>query len=113
MSTAEKDKFIIDQYVMYGGKVVWLIDPVFASMDSLQRSEFTMAIPQDLNLEDQLFTYGVRLNTNLIQDIQSAPIPIITGMIGNQPKTEMFPWYFFPLLMQANSHPIVNNLNQF
>jgi ABC-2 type transport system permease protein len=108
---SEKDKFIIDQYIMYGGKVVWLVDPVFASMDSLQNAEVTMAIPQDLNLEDQLFTYGVRINTNLIQDLQSVPIPIVTGVVGNQPKTEMFPWFFFPLLTPANSHPIVNNLN--
>ncbi len=108
---SEKDKFIIDQYIMYGGKVVWMIDPVFASMDSLRTSDVTMAIPQDLNLDDQLFTYGVRVNANLIQDLQSAPIPIVTGMVGNQPKTELFPWYFFPLLTPANSHPIVNNLN--
>tara|TARA_R110000782_G_scaffold237188_1_gene323668 strand:- start:430109 stop:431848 length:1740 start_codon:yes stop_codon:yes gene_type:complete len=107
----EKDKFIIDQYIMYGGKVVWMIDPVFASMDSLRTSDVTMAIPQDLNLDDQLFTYGVRVNANLIQDLQSAPIPIVTGMVGNQPKTELYPWYFFPLLTPANSHPIVNNLN--
>ncbi|MDF1674214.1 MAG: gliding motility-associated ABC transporter substrate-binding protein GldG [Vicingaceae bacterium] len=108
---SEKDKFIIDQYIMYGGKVVWMIDPVFASMDSLRTSDVTMAIPQDLNLDDQLFTYGVRVNANLIQDLQSAPIPIVTGMVGNQPKTELYPWYFFPLLTPANSHPIVNNLN--
>jgi ABC-2 type transport system permease protein len=108
---SEKDKFIIDQFVMYGGRVVWLIDPVFASMDSLQRAEVSMAIPLDLNLDDQLFTYGVRINTNLIQDIQAAPIPIKTGMVGNQPKLELKTWFFFPLLTPANSHPIVNNLN--
>lgn len=108
---SEKDKFIIDQYIMYGGRVVWLVDPVFASMDSLEGRDFSMAVAQDLNLEDQLFTYGVRLNDNLIQDIRSAPIPIVTGMVGNQPKTEMFPWYFFPLLSSTGNHPIVNNLN--
>lgn len=108
---SEKDKFVIDQYVMYGGKVVWLVDPVFATMDSLQNSDVTMAVAQDLNLDDMLFTYGVRLNSNLIMDMQSAPIPVVTGRIGNQPKTQLFPWYFFPLLTQANSHPIVNNLN--
>ena len=108
---SEKDKFIIDQYIMYGGRVVWLVDPVFASMDSLQSANITMAIPLELNLDDQLFTYGVRINTNIVQDIQSAPIPIVTGVVGNQPKTEMFPWFFFPLLTPANNHPIVNNLN--
>ena len=108
---SEKDKFIIDQYIMYGGRVVWLVDPVFASMDSLQVADVTMAIPLDLNLEDQLFTYGVRINTNIVQDMQCAPIPMVTGVVGNQPKQEMFPWPFFPLLTPANSHPIVNNLN--
>jgi ABC-2 type transport system permease protein len=108
---SEKDKFIIDQYVMYGGRVVWLVDPVFASMDSLQNADVSMAIPQDLNLDDQLFTYGVRLNSTLIQDLQSAAIPVITGRVGNQPKQQLFPWFFFPLLTQANNHPIVNNLN--
>ena len=68
---------------MYGGKVVWMIDPVFASMDSLRTSDVTMAIPQDLNLDDQLFTYGVRVNANLIQDLQSAPIPIVTEWLSN------------------------------
>jgi len=108
---SEKDKFIIDQYIMYGGRVVWLVDPVFASMDSLQNAAVTMAIPLDLNLDDQLFTYGVRLNANIVQDMQAVPIPIVTGVVGNQPKQEMFPWFFFPLLTPANSHPIVNNLN--
>jgi ABC-2 type transport system permease protein len=108
---SEKDKFIIDQYIMFGGRVAWLIDPVFASMDSLQNADVSMAIPMDLNLDDQLFTYGVRLNTTLIQDLQSAPIPVITGRVGNQPKQQLFPWFFFPLLTPANSHPIVNNLN--
>lgn len=107
----EKDKFVIDQYIMYGGRVVWMVDPVFASMDSLKNADVSMAIPVDLNLDDQLFTYGVRINTDLIQDLQSAPIPVVTGRIGNQPKTQLFPWYFFPLLTPANSHPIVNNLN--
>lgn len=108
---SEKDKFIIDQYIMYGGTAVWLVDGVVASMDSLERSDVSIALPQDLNLDDQLFTYGVRINSNLIQDLQSVPIPIVTGVVGNQPKTEMFPWFFFPLLTPANSHPIVNNLN--
>jgi len=53
----------------------------------------------------------VRINQNLIQDIQAAPIPIVTGMIGNQPKQELRVWYFFPLLTPVNNHPIVNNLN--
>jgi ABC-2 type transport system permease protein len=108
---SENDKFIIDQHLMYGGKILYLIDPVFAEMDSLETAEFTMAIPIDLKLDDQLFTYGARINYTLIQDLQSAPIPVVTGRVGTQIKTEMFPWLFFPLFMPATKHPIVNNLN--
>lgn len=108
---SENDKFIIDQHLMYGGKILYLIDPVFAEMDSLETSEFTMAIPIDLKLDDQLFTYGARINFTLVQDLQAAPIPVVTGRIGTQIKTEMFPWLFFPLFMPSTSHPIINNLN--
>lgn len=108
---SENDKFIIDQHLMYGGKILYLIDPVFAEMDSLETSEFTMAIPIDLKLDDQLFTYGARINFTLVRDLQAAPIPVVTGRIGTQIKTEMFPWLFFPLFMPSTSHPIINNLN--
>ena len=108
---SEKDKFLIDQFVMYGGKVLWLIDPVAAEMDSLTRAEMTLGLTQQLNLDDQLFNYGVRLNGDLVQDLQSAPIPLPVGMIGDQPRYELFPWYYFPLLVPSTSHPVVNNLN--
>lgn len=108
---SEKDKFIIDQFIMFGGKVLWLIEPVFASMDSLDKSSQTVAIANELNLSDQLFRYGVRLNTNLIMDLNALPIPVVTGKIGNQPQTSFLPWYFFPILLPTSPHPIVNNLN--
>ncbi|NVN94860.1 MAG: gliding motility-associated ABC transporter substrate-binding protein GldG [Bacteroidetes bacterium] len=108
---SEKDKFIIDQYIMYGGKVLWLIDPVMASMDSLRNSTQTVGLTNELNLADQLFRYGVRLNTNLIMDISALQIPIVTGKVGNQPQTSFLPWYFFPIIMPTANHPIVKNLN--
>ena len=107
----EKDKFIIDQFIMRGGAVLWLIDPVFASMDSLETAESTMGIGQDLQLDDMLFNYGVRLNNNLIMDIHSLPIPLRTGQVGNQPQIDFFPWYFFPVLTPLQDHPVVKNLN--
>jgi len=107
----EKDKFIIDQFIMRGGKVLWLIDPVFASMDSLQKNNESMGVTNDLKLDDQLFNYGVRLNYNLVLDLNSVPIPIVTGRMGNQPQIEFFPWYYFPVVMSSGVHPIVNNLN--
>ncbi len=107
----EKDKFIIDQYIMKGGKVLWLVDPVFASMDSLSKSDITMGIAQRLGIEDQLFKYGVRVNYNLIEDLNAMPIPVKTGNLGNQPQINYLPWYFFPVVMPSIKNPIVNNLN--
>jgi ABC-2 type transport system permease protein len=107
----EKDKFLIDQFIMRGGKVLWLIDPVFASMDSLQKYNSTMGLVNNINLEDMLFNYGVRLNTNLVMDKVALPIPVKTGQIGDQPQFEFFPWYYFPVLTPTIPHPIVNGLN--
>lgn len=107
----EKDKFILDQYIMQGGKVLWLIDPVFATMDSLQKANTTIGITQDINLNDQLFKYGVRLNSNLLMDLAALPIPMVTGMIGNQPQFEFFPWPYFPVITPTSSHPVVKNIN--
>jgi ABC-2 type transport system permease protein len=80
-------------------------------MDSLTRSEQTLGIGLKINLDDQLFNYGVRLNYDLILDIQSSMIPLPVGMLGNQPKYELFPWYYFPLLNPSPAHPITKNLN--
>lgn len=107
----EKDKFIIDQFVMNGGKILWLIDPVHASMDSLRRKDMAIAFPKSINLEDMLFKYGVRLNTDLVMDMQAMPIPIVTGMVGNKPKQSLLPWNYFPLIIPNSENPIVKNLN--
>ena len=109
---SEQDKFILDQFIMNGGRVLWLIDPVFARMDSLKTSNLTMGLVLEHNLEDQLFKYGVRLNNDLILDIQCISKPIVTGYIGNQPRQEMFPWYYEPLLMGNEESPISSNLDR-
>ncbi|MCX6235213.1 MAG: gliding motility-associated ABC transporter substrate-binding protein GldG [Bacteroidetes bacterium] len=108
---SEKDKFIIDQFIMRSGKVLWLIDPVYASMDSLENSNLTMGLAMNLNLDDQLFTYGVRLNPDLVLDLNALPIRIVTGMIGDQPQIEFLPWPFFPVITPTGDHPIIKNLN--
>ncbi len=107
----EKDKFVIDQFIMKGGKVLWLIDAMEAEMDSLKRTGETYATALQLNLDDILFRYGARINYDLVLDLQAAPIPVIKGYIGNQPQQELRPWYYFPLLTPSARHPIVNNLN--
>lgn len=108
---SEKDKFIIDQYVMRGGKILWLVDPVLTNMDSLQTNSFTYGIINELNLEDMFFDYGIRLNYNLIMDLNALPIPMVTGNIGSNPQIDYLPWYFFPIIASNIKHPIVNNLN--
>ncbi|MBK6839424.1 MAG: Gldg family protein [Bacteroidetes bacterium] len=111
LAFTEKDKFVIDQFIMHGGRVLWPIDRMEMDMDSLVETSTNIAVANDLNLDDMLFHYGVRVNPNLVLDLQSAPIPIITGMVGNQPKQDLFPWYYFPLINPTAKHPIVNNLN--
>jgi ABC-2 type transport system permease protein len=107
----EKDKFIIDQFIMKGGKSIWLYEPVSIDLDSLKQAPFTMALPRDLNLDDMLFRYGVRVNRNLILDLQCLPLPIVVGQVGNTPRQELRPWYYFPLVIPRSNHPIAKNLD--
>ena len=107
----EKDKFLIDQYIMHGGKVLWLVEPVAATMDSLQSQESTIGLEQDLNLDDMLFKYGVRLNRDLLLDLSCAALPVRTGQMAGQPQLEFFRWFYFPLLQAASDHPMVRNMN--
>ncbi len=105
------EKYILDQYVMRGGKILWYVDPVFAEMDSLQYYKEVPCLPRDLNLEDLFFRYGVRLNSNLLQDLNALPIPVKSGEIAGQAQYKFIPWYFFPLITPVADHPIVKNLN--
>lgn len=108
---SEEDKFMIDQYIMYGGRVLWLMEPVMASMDSLRYAPSTLAVPQSTNLEDMLFKYGVRVNTDLLQDARCAAIPGPSGYVGEQLQWALQPWVFFPIVIPKSEHPIVRNLN--
>lgn len=107
----EMDKFIIDQYIMKGGRVLWLLDGALADMDSLQSKSDILAIPNDINLDDMLFNYGARVNKDLVMDYHSAQIPVKTGQVGNQPQFSLFNWYFFPTVANIKGHPIVRNIN--
>ncbi len=108
----EKDKLLIDQFVMNGGKILWLVDPVQVSMDSLSKGFMTFAFPRDLNLNDQLFRYGVRLNSVLLQDVECAMIRVNTAPQGNEPQFTLHPWYYSPLLIPNDAHPLSRNLNR-
>lgn len=107
----ERDKFLIDQYVMHGGKVLWLVEPVMATMDSLQTQESTIGVDLDLNLDDMLFKYGVRLNHDLLLDLNCAALPVRTGQVAGQAQLEFFRWFYFPLLQAASKHAMVRNMN--
>jgi len=107
----EKSKFIIDQYIMNGGKVLWFIESVKVDMDSLSTGSYTFATLNDANLNDQLFKYSVRVNPNVIQDIQCSIIPVNTAPAGQQAKFSPAPWLYSPLLTPPNNNPITKNLN--
>ncbi|HQE11442.1 MAG TPA: gliding motility-associated ABC transporter substrate-binding protein GldG [Flavipsychrobacter sp.] len=109
----EKDKFKIDQYVMRGGKVLWMIDPLHTPIDSLQATGQFITTDYGLNLDDILFKYGVRINNDLIEDAtQCNPIPLITGTLSNgQPQIELRPWTFLPIFIPSSKHVLVNNMD--
>ena len=106
------DKLLIDQYVMSGGKILWLVDGVYARMDSLQnKSGDFVAVKNDLNIDDQLKKYGVKINANVIEDLRSTKISIITGYSNNKPQESLFNWPYFPLLKSDNEHVITKGLD--
>jgi len=105
----ESDKFQIDQFVMNGGRILWVIDPVSVNSDSLSTGYMTLAFPRKLNLDDQLFRYGVRLNSNLVQDVECLLIPLATG---SSTKFTPVPWYYSPLLIPSENHVISKSLNR-
>lgn len=106
----EKDKYKIDQFIMNGGKVIWALEGMNAEMDSLQTQDFFMADAKDVNLGDQMFKYGVRINEDLIQDLQNTPISLVTGELNGQPQLQNFPWLFNPIMFSSEKHAIVKNL---
>ena len=106
------DKLLIDQYIMQGGKVLWLVDGIKASMDSLQNKSGSFVTTKNyLNIDDQLFRYGVQINSNLIQDLRSNKIPIITGYSNNVPQQTYFNWPYSPILISDSKHIISNGLD--
>lgn len=110
-SFSDRDLYILDQYVMYGGKILWLIDALDADMDSLAHRAQSLSIRLPLNLDEMLFTYGVRINPDLVMDIRCRPIPMTVGMVGDKPQIQFCPWFYFPEVVPSSQHPIVRNLD--
>ncbi len=107
----EKAKFKLDQYVMHGGKILFLIDQLRCDADSLRTIQQFVTTDYMLNLDDLLFQYGVRVNPNLVEDLQCNPIPIVVGQQQGANKMEAFPWLYYPILVPDSRHPIVNNMD--
>jgi ABC-2 type transport system permease protein len=109
---SEVEKFKVDQYLMRGGKVLWAIDQVNAELDSLRgHGGEQMSFPKQLDLDDQLFTYGVRINYDLVADLNCAQIPVSTGNVGGQAQIQMLHWLYYPIFIPQSKNPIVKNLD--
>lgn len=104
------EKFYLDQYIMQGGNVLFLIDKLEATMDSASAENY-VAFPYQVNLDDQLFKYGIRINQDLIQDRNAGMYPVVTGESGGKPQIQLLPWPFFPLLNQYADHAITRNMD--
>ena len=107
-----KNQFKLDQYVMNGGKIIWLIDKMDAHLDSIQKHKFYVAQEYPLGLDDMWFKYGARIQPNFVLDLQSTAIPQVIGQSGGRPQTQLFPWFYHPLVAPASTHPIVKNLDR-
>ena len=106
----EKEKFWIDQFVMKGGRLLAFVDAL--SVDVRQaEGEGTIALPYELNLEDLLFKYGVRINRDFVIDFNSGFFPGVLGNIGDQPRIELMPWPFFPVTTNYGDHPLTKGLD--
>ena len=109
---SDAERFIIDQYIMRGGAVLWALNGVQLSEQVLQREGFTPILPLELGLTDLLFRYGVRVNPALIQDIQCLPIPVNVSSDPQEPNLQPMPWTYAPLLLTSQGSPITKNLGQ-
>jgi ABC-2 type transport system permease protein len=107
---SQTDRYMLDQYIMHGGKVLFLLDKLEATMDSASQESY-YAFPYDLNLDDLLFKYGVRINLDLIQDRTSGLYPVVTSETNGKPKLQLMEWPFFPLINHYADHAITHNLD--
>lgn len=110
----EEDKLKIDQYLMHGGKVIWFVDKLYAELDSLKRNQATYtAYDRGLDIDDMLFKYGVRINGDLIQDLNCSKLPIVIGQNPDgSPKMQRVPWPYYPFLSSHSNNPITKNLDR-
>ena len=109
---SEKDKHILDQYLMQGGRILWVVNGVRFSEQTLSENGMTPVIPLELNISDMLFRYGVRINPALVQDLQCLPMPVNVSDNPQQPNWQPMPWTYAPLLLTSQASPITRNIMQ-
>ncbi len=110
MPFEEKDKYILDQYLMHGGSILWFVNGVRFDEKGLSEGGFTPAIPLDLNIEDLLFRYGVKVRPALVQDLQCLNVPVNVSADEQQPNFQPIPWFYAPLLLTSETSPITRHL---
>jgi gliding-associated putative ABC transporter substrate-binding component GldG len=108
----DNEKVILDQYIMNGGKTLWMIDAVNAEMDTLTRSKKVMPFPVDINMTDFFFNYGLRINPALVKDVKKfALLRLVTGEVSGNPQYTSLPWPYYPLGIAENNNPVTKNIN--
>jgi len=108
----EQEKQVLDQYIVNGGKTLWMIDAVQVEMDSLyNKTGATLAFPRDLNLNDMFFKYGIRINPDLVKDEMATQIKLATGAQGSETQYQEYPWKFAPFVYPDSDNPIVKNMS--
>lgn len=108
---SDAEKLVLDQYIMKGGKMIWMVDMVNIEMDSLyNETGSTLAFPRDLQLQDMFFKYGFRINPALVKDIMATPIALASGESGSATQYTQYPWMYAPMIYSNSNHPIVHNL---
>lgn len=107
---SENQKYILDQYIMQGGKVLFFIDALSIDMASIYENR-SFGIPFNTELEDLLFKYGLRINLDLVQDFQCSSYPFIVGNLGNQPQVQLLQWPFAPIITHFPDHVTTKNID--
>ena len=111
---AESDKLKLDQYILSGGNIIWAVDKLYAEYDSLQKTDGSyLAYDRGLGLDDLFFKYGIRMNSNLVQDLNCAKLPMVVGkQADGSPMIQRIPWPYYPFLLGEDRHPLVQNLDR-
>jgi gliding-associated putative ABC transporter substrate-binding component GldG len=108
---SDAEKQVLDQFIIDGGKTLWLVETVNIDMESLNKTGSSFAFPFDLGLNDMFFKYGFRINPTLVKDLQSTPIALASGQRGNETQYQNYPWFYAPYIFPEGKHPIVNNID--